>query len=128
LPILIPFVFGNAYAEAIIICQILVIGSLFINAKTVLGGGIMGMGFPEIMSYVEVVGMIILLIFSVLMIKFYRLIGVSIATSFSYICQFMGLLFLINRKGITYKKMLFTSRNELNDNLNWLKNTTKYFK
>jgi O-antigen/teichoic acid export membrane protein len=128
LPMLISFVFGNAYAEAIIICQILVIGSLFINAKTVLGGGIMGMGFPEIMSYIEVVGMIISLIFSVLMIKLYGLIGVSIATSFSYICQFMVLLFLINRKGITYKKMLFTSRNELNDNLNWLKNTTKYFK
>jgi O-antigen/teichoic acid export membrane protein len=128
LPMLIPFVFGNAYAEAIIICQILVIGSLFINAKTVLGGGIMGMGFPEIISYVEVIGMIISLIFSVLMIKFYGLIGVSIAISFSYICQFIVLLFLMNRKGITYKKMLFTSRNELNDNLNWLKNTTKYFK
>jgi O-antigen/teichoic acid export membrane protein len=128
LPILIPFVFGNAYSEAVIICQILVVGSLFINAKTVLGGGIMGMGFPEIMSYVEVVGMIISLIFSILMIKFYGLTGVSIAISFSYICQFMVLLFLINRKGITYKKMLFTSRNELNDNLNWLKNTTKYFK
>jgi O-antigen/teichoic acid export membrane protein len=122
LPILIPFVFGNAYSEAIIICQILVIGSLFINAKTVLGGGIMGMGFPEIMSYVEGVGIIISLIFSVLMIKFYGLIGVSIAISFSYICQFMVLLFLMNKKGITYKNLLSTSRNELNDNLNWLKN------
>lgn len=128
LPILIPFVFGNAYSEAVIICQILVIGSLFINAKTVLGGGIMGMGFPEVISYVEVVGMIISLIFSILMIKFYGLTGVSIAISFSSICQFMVLLFLMDKKGITYKNLLSTSRNELNDNLNWLKNATKYLK
>jgi O-antigen/teichoic acid export membrane protein len=128
LPILIPFVFGNAYSEAVIICQILVVGSLFINAKTVLGGGIMGMGFPEIMSYVEVVGMIISLIFSILMIKFYGLTGVSIAISFASICQFIVVLFLMNKKGIIYKNLLFTSRTELNDNLNWLKNATKYLK
>ncbi len=128
LPILIPFVFGNAYSEAIIICQILVIGSFFINAKTVLSGGILGMGFPEIMSYVEVIGMIISLIFSMLMINFYGLIGVGLAIAFSYICQFVGLAFLMNKKGITYKNLLYTSRNEVNKNLNWLKNAIQYFK
>jgi O-antigen/teichoic acid export membrane protein len=128
LPILILFVFGNAYSESIIICQILVVGSFFINAKTVLGGGVLGMGFPEIMSFVEIAGMITSLIFSVLMIKFYGLIGVSVAIAFSYFCQFIALTFLMDGKGITYKNLLYTSRSEFNDNLNWLKNATQYFK
>jgi O-antigen/teichoic acid export membrane protein len=128
LPILIPFVFGNAYSESIIICQILVIGSFFVNAKTVLSGGVLSMGFPEIMSYVEAFGMITSLIFSGLMINFYGLIGVSIAVAFSYIFQFIGLIFLMNYKGINYKNLLYTSRNELQENVNWLKTATNYFK
>jgi O-antigen/teichoic acid export membrane protein len=128
LPILLPFVFGSDYSDAITICQILIIGSFFINAKTVLGGGVLGMGFPEIMSYVEVIGMIISLVFSVLMINSYGLIGVSIAITFSYICQFTGLIISMDYKGITYKNLLYTSRNDLNNNLNWLKSAFQYFK
>ena len=128
LPVLIPLVFGNAYAEAIIICQILIVGSLFINAKTVLGGGVLGMGFPEIMSYVEFSGMVISLIMSLLLLNIFGLIGVSTAISFAYFSQFVLLLFLINRKGITYKNLLFISRNELIENLKWLRKSTNFFK
>ena len=128
LPILIPFVFGNDYSASIIICQILVLGSLFFNAKTVLGGGILGMGFPAIMSYVEFFGMIISLIMSVLMLKLYGLIGMSFAISFSYFSQFAMLLSLSNRKGISYKNLLYISRNEFQENLQWLKNIPNYFK
>ncbi len=128
LPILIPLVFGNAYSESIIICQILVIGSFFINAKTVLGGGILGMGFPEIMSYVEAIGMTISLIFSILMIKMYGLIGVPMAISFSYFSQFVWLIFFTQKKGIKYKNLLYISRIELQEYLNWLINAPQYFK
>lgn len=128
LPIIIPFVFGNDYLESIIICQILVLGSLFINAKTVLGGGILGMGFPAIMSYVEFFGMIISLIMSMLLLKIYGLIGVSFAIGLSYFSQFVILLSLTNRKGISYKNLLSISQNEFQENLKWLKNTTNYFK
>ncbi|MEY4539526.1 MAG: hypothetical protein RLZZ306_1283 [Bacteroidota bacterium] len=128
LPILIPLVFGNAFAEAIIICEILTVGSLFINAKTVLGGGVLGMGFPEIMSYVEFSEMVISLIMSILLLNIFGLIGVSTAISFAYFSQFLLLLFLINRKGITYKNLLLISRNELIENLKWLRKSTNFFK
>ena len=128
LPIIIPFVFGNAYAESIIICQILVLGSFFINAKTVLGGGVLGLGFPEIMSFVEVIGMVILLIFSIIFIKLYGLMGVAVAISLSYFIQFSITIFLTDMKGISYKDLLYTSRNDFYENLNWLKNTTNYLR
>lgn len=128
LPIIIPFVFGNAYAESIIICQILVLGSFFINAKTVLGGGVLGLGFPEIMSFVEVIGMVILLIFSIIFIKLYGLMGVAVAISLSYFIQFSIMIFLTDMKGISYKDLLYTSRNDFYENLNWLKNTTNYLR
>ena len=128
LPIIIPFVFGNAYADAIIVCQILVVGSFFINAKTVLGGGVLGLGFPEIMSFVEVIGMVILLIFSIIFIKLYGLMGVAVAISLSYFIQFSITIFLTNMKGISYKDLLYTSRNDFYENLNWLKNTTNYLR
>lgn len=128
LPIIIPLVFGNAYDESIIICQILTIGSFFLNAKSVLGGGILGMGFPEIISKVEIIGMIISLIFSVILIKVYGLIGIPISISFSYFCQFLGLILLTNNKAIKFQKILCISPSEYKEYLNWLKNTTKYFK
>ena len=128
LPILIPFVFGNAYSELVIICQILVIGSFFINAKTVLGGGFLSMGFPEIMSYVEIIGMFISLIFSIFLIKIYGLIGVPVAISLSYLSQFLGLIFLSDKKGISCKKLLYISGNEFQENINWVKNTKQYFR
>ena len=128
LPIIIPFVFGNAYADAIIVCQILVVGSFFINAKTVLGGGVLGLGFPEIMSFVEVIGMVILLIFSIIFIKLYGLMGVAVAISLSYFIQFSIMIFLTDMKGISYKDLLYTSRNDFYENLNWLKNTTNYLR
>lgn len=128
LPTIIPLVFGNAYSESIIISQILVVGNLFVNAKVVLGGGIMGMGFPAIMSYVEFIGMIILLIFSTLLLKMFGLVGVSTAITFSYFSQFMVLIFLINQKEISYKSLLYISKTEFQETVKWLKNTTNYFK
>ena len=128
LPTIIPLVFGNAYSESIIISQILVVGNLFVNAKVVLGGGIMGMGFPAIMSYVEFIGMIILLIFSTLLLKMFGLVGVSTAITFSYFSQFMVLIFLINQKEIFYKSLLYISKTEFQETVKWLKNTTNYFK
>lgn len=128
LSILIPFVFGKAYSESITICQILVFGSFFINAKTVLGGGILGMGFPALMSLVEIIGMIISLILSIFLVKLYGLIGVSIVISLSCFSQFVALIYLSDRKGLSYKKLLFISWNRFSKNLNWLKSTTQYFK
>lgn len=122
LDVVIPFVFGSVYSESITICQLLIIGSIFINAKTVLAGGIQGMGFPEVISIVELSGMLISLISSYLLIESMRLIGISIAISFAYFGQFIGLVFFINKKGIHYKNLLFTSKKEINYYLRRLKN------
>ena len=128
LPILIPIVFGNAYSESIIICQILIIGNFFINAKTVLSGGVLGMGFPEILSYVEVIGMIISLILGILLIRINGLMGISTAISLAYFCQFLGLIIFAHKIGISYKKMLYTSRNKLNEDFKWLKNSIQFIR
>ena len=123
LPIIIPLIFGNAYSESIIICQILVIGSFFVNAKNVLSGGVLGMGFPEILSCVEAFGMILSISISILLIRIHGLIGISIAISLASSCQFLGLVILTNKKGIPYKRMFYTSRNKLNEDFKWLKNS-----
>ncbi|PWK28976.1 O-antigen/teichoic acid export membrane protein [Arcicella aurantiaca] len=114
LSFLIPFVFGSAYSESIKICQLLVIGSFFINAKTVLAGGIQGMGFPEAISFAEFSGMILSLILTYFLINSMGLIGVSIAISLAYFSQFIGIVFFANKKGIIYKNLLFASQKEIN--------------
>lgn len=119
--VLIPFVFGNEYSESIALCQILIIGSLFINAKTVLGGGIQGMGFPEIISIVEFIGMVLSLVLSYFLIKTNGLIGVSMAISSAYFSQFIGLIIFADKKEISYKKLLFPSKEEINYYLRFLK-------
>jgi O-antigen/teichoic acid export membrane protein len=114
--ILIPFIFGKQYSESITISQILIVGYFFINAKTVLAGGIQGIGFPEIISIVEFIGMIISLIFSFLLIQNLGLLGVSIAVSVAYFSQFVGLIVFMKRKAIaSYQNLLGVSRNELKE-------------
>ncbi|MES2516948.1 MAG: oligosaccharide flippase family protein [Bacteroidota bacterium] len=122
--LLIPIIFGEQYADSVLVCQILIVGSLFINAKTVLGGGIQGMGFPEIISIVEALGMVISLVFSILLLKTNGLIGVSIAISLAYLGQFLGLIVFTHKKGITYKSLLFTSQSELINYYKWLRKAT----
>ena len=119
---LIPFIFGSQYSEAVIIAQILIFGYLFINAKTVLAGGIQGMGFPEIISIVEFMGMIISSIFSFLWIKNLGLLGVSMAISLAYFSQFLGLIIFTKNKNIaTYKNLLKISTFELREYYSWAK-------
>ncbi len=119
--ILLPIIYGNAYTESVAICQILVIGYFFINAKTVLAEGLQGMGFPEIISAVEVFGMCISLILSILLIKPYGILGVSIAITLAYLGQFIGLIIFSNKKGIPYLRLLCPSRKEILDDFRWLK-------
>ena len=116
--LLVPYIFGNQYSESVIISQILIIGYLFINAKTVLAGGIQGIGFPEIISIVEFIGMIISLIFSYLLIQNLGLLGVAISVSLAYFSQFVGLIIFTERKGIA------SSKNLLIPTLKELKNIT----
>jgi O-antigen/teichoic acid export membrane protein len=118
---LLPIIYGNAYAESVMICQILIIGYFFINAKTVLAEGLQGMGFPEIISAVEVLGMCISLILSILLIKPYGLFGVAIAIASAYFGQFVGLIIFSNKKGIPYLRLLCPSRKEILNDFRWLK-------
>lgn len=120
--ILIPLIFGKQYSESVAISQILILGYLFINAKTVLAGGIQGIGFPKITSIVEFIGMIISLIFCYLLIQNLGLLGVSIAISVAYFSQFVGLIIFIKRKTIaSYQNLLGVSRNELKEYFGGLK-------
>jgi O-antigen/teichoic acid export membrane protein len=112
--ILVPYVFGNQYIESVMISQILIVGYLFINAKTVLAGGIQGINFPEIISIVEFIGMIISMILSYLLIQNHGLWGVAIAISFAYFSQFVGLIIFTKRKGIAhYTNFLIPTLQEL---------------
>jgi O-antigen/teichoic acid export membrane protein len=118
---LLPVIYGSVYAESVQICQIIIIGYFFINAKNVLAEGLQGMGFPEIISTVEVFGMLISLILSILLIKPYGLVGVSFAVTLAYFGQFFGIIIFSNKKGISYLRLLRPSRKEIIDDIQWLK-------
>jgi O-antigen/teichoic acid export membrane protein len=121
-PILIPLIFGQPYEKSIFISQILIIGSIFINAKFVLSGAIQGMKFPEIVSFVEVVGMIVSLIFCFFLVKTHGITGVSLGLSLSYFSQFIVLIFCIHQKNIiSYKSLLKISLQEIQMYHNQLK-------
>jgi O-antigen/teichoic acid export membrane protein len=122
--LMLPLIFGKEYNESVRICQILVIGYFFINAKSVLAEGIQGMGFPEMISIVEVFGMVMSLILSLLLIKPFGLIGASIAITIAYFSQFLGVIIFAHKKDISYLRLLYPSRKEIIDDIRWLK---KYF-
>jgi O-antigen/teichoic acid export membrane protein len=121
-PILIPLIFGQSYEKSIFISQILIMGSIFINAKFVLSGAIQGMKFPEIVSFVEVIGMIVSFTLCYFLVKRNGIIGVSFGLSLSYFSQFIVLIFYIHQRNIiSYRSLLKISSKEFITYYNQLK-------
>ena len=87
-PILVPLLFGKAFAAAVLPAVILIAGALFIGAKDVLAGGAQALGDPWLGSRSEIVAMGVTVVLLLALLPTLGIIGAAIASTLAYFTQF----------------------------------------
>ncbi len=82
-PWLIPFFFGSGFHEAISITRILLINSLLVSVRRVLGDGARGVGHPGVSSVAEVVALVLLVPLLAILVPQDEAKGVALALTLS---------------------------------------------
>jgi O-antigen/teichoic acid export membrane protein len=96
-PFLIELLFGAEFLPAADATRILLIGTVFLAARRVLGDGVRGLGHPEASTYAELVSWALLLPALLVLASTDSLEAVSAAVAGSYAVSFVALLLLTSR-------------------------------
>lgn len=92
MPWLLPLLFGEAFVPAVVPAQILVIGSLFLGVRRVLGDALRGYGLPGPASVAEVVSWISLLTLMPLFASQAGIQGVALSLAVSWAVSLVALI------------------------------------
>ena len=87
LPAAIPVVFGASFRGAIWPAEVLLLGSFFIGAKEVLGGGAQALGNPWLGSKAQVIALVVTVTLLYLLLPRLGIMGAAIATAAAYWTQ-----------------------------------------
>lgn len=96
-PLLLPLLFGAAFAPAVPMTELLLIGSVFSAITAILGSGLMGAGCAGLRSLIQVAGAILTTILIFLLVPTYGGIGAAWATTLTYAALAAGTVFLYAR-------------------------------
>jgi O-antigen/teichoic acid export membrane protein len=92
MPWLLPFLFGDPFAPAVMPAQVLVIGSVFLGVRRVLGDALRGLGLPGPSSVAELASWIGLLTLLPIFASQVGILGVAIALTVSWAISLGALL------------------------------------
>jgi O-antigen/teichoic acid export membrane protein len=97
LPVVIPLVFGTAFGEALWPAEILLLATIFLGAKEILGGAAQGLGSPGLISQAEIVSLLITGIALAALLPPLGILGAALATLIAYLTGFVVLLLGLGR-------------------------------
>ena len=107
LPIAIPFVFGDAYAGAILPAEILLPASLFAGARVILTGGALAMGNAWLGSIAELAALFVTVISLSVLLPLFNITGAAIATLLAYATALAVAVYGLKRYHSIQGKKLF---------------------
>lgn len=84
LPVVIPIVFGPAFWPSVWPAEILLIASLFMGAKQVLGGGAVALGNPWLGSKANLIALVVTVVLLSALLPVMGIMGAAIATAAAY--------------------------------------------
>jgi len=87
-PIMIPLLFGKAFASAVLPTVILIVGAMFIGAKDVLAGGAQALGDPWLGSRSEIIALVVTVVLLLALLPTLGIIGAALASTMAYFTQF----------------------------------------
>lgn len=107
-PLFLKIFFGDDFIRGSFPMQILLISSVFMGVAYINNSVISGSGKSKITAGVIIISAIINIIFNILLIPEYGMVGAAIATSISYICAFiLSSIFLSKLIEIDYTKVKY---------------------
>ena len=89
LPVAIPLVFGISFKDAIWPAEVLLVGTFFLGAQTVLAGGAQALGNPWLGSKAHLGALVVTLALLYLLLPALGIMGAAIATAAAYLTQLM---------------------------------------
>ena len=97
-PVLIPRLFGHAFAGAILPCRILILGSCAMSFTGVLSESARSVNHPEIPSYAEFSALLVTAGLLLLLLKPFGAVGAAIASSAAYAWALAFTAFMVSKK------------------------------
>ena len=110
---LIRFVYGEDYYGSIIPLKILLIGVFSLSLGKILANDIASRGKPELNALSNLMGLLVNVIFNILLIPRFGIVGAAMATSISYtLTSSIFLISFIKLTGLTLKELLVFNKEE----------------
>lgn len=110
---LIRFVYGEDYYGSIIPLKILLIGVFSLSLGKILANDIASRGKPELNALSNLIGLLVNVIFNILLIPRFGIVGAAMATSISYtLTSSIFLISFIKLTGLTLKELLVFNKEE----------------
>jgi O-antigen/teichoic acid export membrane protein len=119
LPIAIPLVFGLSFRDAIWPAEVLLAGTFFLGAQTVLAGGAQALGNPWLGSKANVGALAVTLALLYLLLPVLGIMGAAIATAAAYFTQLAIVAYGLRRShGISVSGLFRVKSKDLSSALN----------
>ena len=111
-PVLIRIFYGEQFTESVIPLRILLPGIIAFGMVKILTGHLHGRGKPQYGSIVTVCSLLLTILFDLLLIPRFGIIGAALATTFAYLFSLiLTLFFFINMTGLSLKEILIPDFN-----------------
>ncbi len=122
LPIAIPRIYGDAFQPALVPAEILLIGALFMGARTLLTSGVAALGDPWLVSKASLVALPVTLLLLYLLLPPLGLIGAALASTGAYLAELAVVVIGSHRRHTVSPRKLFQLRlNDINSGLRALR-------
>jgi len=96
-PIMVPWLYGPAFADAVPACLLLLLGILALAPTQVLASFMAGRGVPQYNTYAAMIGFVVILLLDLLLIPRWGINGASVASSFAYLASLIATTILYRR-------------------------------
>jgi O-antigen/teichoic acid export membrane protein len=118
LPVLIPRIYGPAFRLSIAPAEILLVGALFLGARTLLSAGASAFGDPWLVSKASLLTLPVTLILLYLLLPAFGLLGAALASTAAYFAEFAITVYACYRAHAISPRNLFSLRlNHMNSGL-----------
>jgi O-antigen/teichoic acid export membrane protein len=122
LPLAIPRIYGGAFQPALVPAEILLIGALFMGARTLLTSGVAALGDPWLVSKASLVALPVTLLLLYLLLPRLGLIGAALASTGAYLAELAVVVIGSYRRHTVSPRKLFQLRlNDINSGLRALR-------
>jgi O-antigen/teichoic acid export membrane protein len=125
---LVPFIYGSAFGEAVLITRVLALGAVAAALRQVLGDCLRGFGQPMQATFGELAGWIVAIVGFWTLVPRYATLGVAITVSASYFAALLVCISYLGRQSLSFTELFRLDSNDLRLALSVSRNVVAIFR